>query len=201
MNKVPCCIIFDLFKVLVVTEWEQVIAQILGDSRDLTPSFMTFFKSECWADYQRGALDNNDLEARLPNVLPAFLLRKLMEEMPFHARPIPEMINLLLLLKQGGHRLYLLTNVVPSTFFAFQQRFDFMNLFDGKLPSFEANALKPDRIIYQKMLYKFNLEAKYCLFIDDHEGNIVAARGLGIDGIVYTGFSDLTLELGKKGVI
>ncbi|WP_338022994.1 HAD-IA family hydrolase [Amedibacillus hominis] len=43
--------------------------------------------------------------------------------------------------------------------------------------------VKPDTRIYQILLKRYNLKAEECLFIDDNEKNIIAAKEMGIHGI------------------
>jgi putative hydrolase of the HAD superfamily len=195
-------IIFDLFGVCVFFEWEQAIVDILvNDAERLTPLFMQFFKSESWFSYKKGLLTEAELEKTLPEEISPILLHRVLEDMALYAQPVKEVIDLLMVLKDKGYRLYLLTNVMPITFDCFMQRFSFMQLFDGIMPSFQAGVLKPDAEIYKKFLEKFQIQASSCLFIDDKAEFVAAARQVGIDGIVYTSYADLKTELLRRGVL
>ncbi|MBQ8751067.1 MAG: HAD-IA family hydrolase [Alphaproteobacteria bacterium] len=51
--------------------------------------------------------------------------------------------------------------------------------------SYELKCLKPDVKIYQKMIEKLNCKPNEIIFIDDKEKNVIGAKSLGINGIVY----------------
>ena len=51
--------------------------------------------------------------------------------------------------------------------------------------SYELKCLKPDVKIYQKMIEKLNCKPNEVIFIDDKEKNVIGAKSLGINGIVY----------------
>ena len=45
--------------------------------------------------------------------------------------------------------------------------------------------IKPDSGIYQCLLEKYGLRAEECLFFDDREENVAAARELGIQAVQF----------------
>ena len=47
-------IIFDLFGVLVTTEWESVVTQILCSDKELTPLFMLFLNQKIGQTTKKG---------------------------------------------------------------------------------------------------------------------------------------------------
>jgi epoxide hydrolase-like predicted phosphatase len=192
-------IIFDLFDVLVVHS--PIPQNILGKDVALEPKFMIFFKTEAYANYKKGLVDLQQFIELLPKELPAPLFKTVLEQIPSHVQPIPGMIDLLELLKSRGYRLYLLTNVAPHTMPVLEQRFSFLQLFDGILTSFEAHTLKPDPKIFQLLLERFELKASDCFFIDDLEKNIAAAQKLGIDGTVFTVYETLHNELKNRTLL
>ena len=44
---------------------------------------------------------------------------------------------------------------------------------------------KPDIKIFNLFLKRFDLKAQDCLFIDDSEKNVIAAKGLGMTALVF----------------
>ena len=58
---------------------------------------------------------------------------------------------------------------------------------DGMIVSGFEHVLKPDPAIYHLLLDRYCLKAEECVFIDDRDVNIEAARAVGMKGIVYTG--------------
>lgn len=57
--------------------------------------------------------------------------------------------------------------------------------FDTVLLSNEVGLAKPDPTIYQRALQQLGVPAQAAIFIDDLEENVVAARQLGLTGIVH----------------
>ena len=57
--------------------------------------------------------------------------------------------------------------------------------FDHMIASCDVKLIKPDPAIYTLALDRLELEAEECVFIDDREVNVNAARKLGINGIVF----------------
>ncbi|NSA87372.1 HAD superfamily hydrolase (TIGR01509 family) [Clostridium beijerinckii] len=63
--------------------------------------------------------------------------------------------------------------------------------------SYKEKLLKPEKEIYEKILYRYSLEPGETLFIDDMEQNIEAAIKFGLKGIVLKEPRKLEDELQK----
>ena len=63
------------------------------------------------------------------------------------------------------------------------------------LVSYELGVCKPDPEFFRRGLAKLGVEAEECLFIDDLEDNVEAARSLGITGIRFESAEQLEREL------
>ena len=102
-----------------------------------------------------------------------------------------ETIAIVRALKERGTPLFCLTNFASEKFALMRRRFDVFALFDGIVVSSEVGLIKPDPAIFRHLLDRFGLAAESCLFIDDVEANVAAARGLGMQTIRYHGSDDL----------
>lgn len=99
--------------------------------------------------------------------------------------PIHETVELLQSLKQGEqYRLLALTNWSAETFPIARNRFDFLDWFEGVVVSGEEKLIKPDPKLYRVLLDRYQVEPSRAVFLDDAEKNVVAARELGMQGIV-----------------
>ncbi|MFC1648604.1 HAD-IA family hydrolase [Nanoarchaeota archaeon] len=67
--------------------------------------------------------------------------------------------------------------------------------------SCEVGVAKPDPRIYQILFEKANVKPEECLFIDDKQRNIDAARELGMLGIVFEGNDKLFPKLERLGLL
>ena len=96
--------------------------------------------------------------------------------------PIPETFELIRLLR-GKCKLGLLSNTSEWDFEYAIKTTEVFPLFDAVTLSFEVHALKPAKEIYLDMLEKLGEKAERCLYIDDLEENVLAARIIGMNAI------------------
>ena len=96
---------------------------------------------------------------------------------------------------RGQHRLYALTNWSQETFPVAQERYDFLQLFEGIDVSGQEKLIKPDPLIYQTLLQRYEVAAETAVFIDDLKRNVDAAREVGMAGIHFQGAERLRAEL------
>ena len=80
-----------------------------------------------------------------------------------------------------------------------EANYDFFNLFLRRFYSFELNSTKIQSSTFVTVLEKLGVGPALCLFIDDNERNIEAARSVGIRAIRFTGVEKLLLDLKKLG--
>lgn len=66
-----------------------------------------------------------------------------------------------------------------------REKFDINQYFDVISISGDLKIAKPDQRIFQLTLDKLGLEASDCLYVDDREGNLAAAAGLGMDTVMF----------------
>ncbi len=72
--------------------------------------------------------------------------------------------------------------------------------FKKRVTSFEVGIRKPDVKIFRIFLKKFSLKSFECVFIDDREDNVAAAKHVGMKAIHFTGKKQLLAELKRLGV-
>ncbi len=73
------------------------------------------------------------------------------------------------------------------------------DLADAVVNSSEVGCAKPDRRIYELAAERAGVPAHRCLFVDDREENVEAARALGMTGVLYREPEDLRRALGAAG--
>lgn len=83
------------------------------------------------------------------------------------------------------YKVYALTNWSRETFPIALELFPFFDDFDGAVVSGEEGVIKPDPAIYKILLERYNLNPKECVFIDDRDENVEAAKALKFEGIHY----------------
>lgn len=104
-----------------------------------------------------------------------------------------KMTTLLAELKERGVTLYLLSNIFVRNSSYFKNKYSFIKYFDKLYFSSDTKLVKPDPRAYQLVLRENNLKPEDCIFFDDSERNVEAARALGIEAYVFEG-ADHTRE-------
>ena len=103
-------------------------------------------------------------------------------------------------LKKAGYRVYYLSNYSKKAYDECGESLAFMPYMDGGIVSFKVGMTKPDQRMFSCFLERFGLKPETCLFVDDTEENVLAARALGFSGFVFSGVDGLMEELEKLGV-
>ncbi|MDR2823979.1 MAG: HAD family phosphatase [Prevotellaceae bacterium] len=99
---------------------------------------------------------------------------------------IPQAKTKMLEMFKTRYRLFLLSNTNPihieglNRILVSENRKPIQNYFEKCFLSYEMKMAKPDKKIYQRVLNEIGEKAENCLFIDDGEKNISAAKKLGI---------------------
>ena len=75
------------------------------------------------------------------------------------------------------------------------KKFNFYNLFDQKVFSYNIKVAKPNRRAYLHIIKKFKTKPQFCLFIDDQEKNLKAARVLCMKTILFKNAKQLKYDL------
>jgi 2-haloacid dehalogenase/putative hydrolase of the HAD superfamily len=76
----------------------------------------------------------------------------------------------------------------------------FLEKFDGVIVSGLEGLVKPDPRIYRVFCERYGLAPESCVFIDDSEPNVVAARKFGMQAIHFQSAEDTRRELIQLGL-
>lgn len=145
---------------------------------------------------ERGEMDGpafeRDLAARLLTVdgVPP-VAEGLLDRMFAGFEPVEAMYDALRDIRGNGIKTCLLSNSWANGY----PRDGWDELFDAVVISGEVGMRKPEPRIFQHALDQVGLPGVECVFIDDLEANIVAARGLGIAGIHHRDADTTIAEL------
>jgi len=116
------------------------------------------------------------------------------------AGPIHGTVEILQRLKEAGYPLYGLSNYPTEKFSLARRKYAFMDWFDDILISGEVGLVKPDPAIFRLLLARIGRTAEECIFIDDSNANIAAARKLGFTPIQFHSPEQLEQELQALGI-
>ena len=103
-------------------------------------------------------------------------------------------------LKNGGYKVYLLSNYGKANFKYAKDSFDFFKHVDGGVISYETGYVKPEVGIFETFVSKYKIDPKEAVFLDDMKVNIVAASDFGFNTIHFRNINQAIEELNVLGV-
>ena len=178
--------------------------KILGDDRQAVDHFLKEVDFFVWNEEQdRGrsfAEGNAELIARFPQYRELILAydRRYLESLNGAIQPVVELLRRL---KYLGYPLYGLSNWPAEKFALVRPRYAFFEWFNSLIISGEVRLLKPDKAIFELLLTRAGYPASECLFIDDHQSNITAARELGFQAIHFQSPQQLEADLRRMAIL
>jgi 2-haloacid dehalogenase len=199
--KNPTIAVFDVGNVLIEWDPRHLYRQLFAD-----PARMEWFLAEVctneWnVEQDRGRAFADAVAERIakfPDL--AAEIRAYDERWPETVPgEIKDTVVLLESLRANGTRTFAITNFSAEKFPLAQQRFGFLNGFEGVVVSGEEKVLKPDPAIYRTLLERHGLAAGDCLFIDDSPKNVDGARAVGMHAHHFTAPAALAVELKRLG--
>jgi len=103
-------------------------------------------------------------------------------------------------IKASGRGVYVLSNYPEELSGRHWPKFRFLPEADGYIISALEKLAKPDPSIYKLLFSRFGLTPGECLFIDDRPSNVEAAKGVGMQAVLFTGPEALLKELSSFGI-
>lgn len=195
-------IIFDIGNVLLDFNPKEYLKLKLKEDK-IIEVYEEIFKSEEWLMLDRGTIleeEAIDIIANRSNEN-AELIKLSFENWYDILRPIDKNISVLRKLKESGYKVYYLSNFHLKAFENVTSKYDFFNIFDGGVVSYEEKLIKPEIEIYNKIIEKYNLNANESIFIDDMEENIEKAKEVGFKTILFKNEEELIVSLQNHGII
>ena len=198
----PRAVVFDLGGVLI--HWDpRLLYRKLLPSEEAVERFLAHVCTPDWNlrfDAGRPLAEGiAEQVERFPHHEP--LIRAWQERFAEMLLPMPGSLALLEELSARGTKLYALSNWAAETFERTRHLFPFLERFDGLVISGQIGLAKPDPRIFVHLLERHRLEPGALLFVDDRDYNVAAARGVGIDGVVFESAAALRAELVRRGLL
>lgn len=195
-------IIFDVGNVLVEYSWERMLKalHITGEAYDAVAKATVL--SPMWNELDRSLLSDEEiLEGFIQNA-PEYEkeTRLVWDNIPESIHCYDYSVEWVREFRKKGYGTYILSNYSKRGYEMTKQELPFVADMDGVLFSYEVKLVKPEPEIYQTLLKKFQLKPEECVFLDDNEKNIIAAREAGIHAIHFRNKEQAEAELEKLGV-
>lgn len=203
MENRPAALIFDLGGVLIDWNPRHLYRKLFSDSRDME-AFLSRVCTPEWNSRQDAGRPFREGIAELVRRFPdeEHLIRAFWDRWDETvAGPIEGTVEILRRLRSDSHALYALSNWSAETFPRVRPRFEFLNWFRHIIISGSVGMCKPDPRIYRLLLRECDLQAEDCLFIDDTEDNVRAARDQGFSTILFSSPEQLNSALHREGIL
>ena len=96
---------------------------------------------------------------------------------------------------QGTMQVYAMSNVSKEDYAVLSTKLADWSVFNRVFTSGHAGMRKPDLGFYRHVLEEIKLAPEEAVFVDDKTENVLAARSLGINSIVFDNYSTVTCTL------
>lgn len=181
-------LIFDVGNVLFEYRWYQMLLDFGLTEEEAQAARPLIFENKLWDEFDLGNLTTQEIIDLYCEELPRYeeLLRWFFGHLELMQVARPDVWERVHTLKEKGYRIYLLSNYSEDFFNIHTKGASFMDDIDGKVVSYEIHAMKPDKIIYEHLLNKYDLKAEESVFFDDRLVNTAAAEALGIRSYTIT---------------
>ncbi len=115
--------------------------------------------------------------------------------------PIDQSWHIVRRLHAGGARLGILSNTNPTHWrFVTDGRYPILTeCFEHAVLSYEAQSMKPDRVIYEQAIERAGVPAGAIFFVDDRGDNVAGALEAGLDAVVFRSAEGLERDLAERG--
>lgn len=177
-------IIFDLGNVLIEWNKEKILSKICKNDLEYNLFNQFVFQSNLWIDLDNGKISLEFLENQLIDEM-GHQYQDQIHELVWnwfnYVDLYDEVYELIKQLKKKNFQIYVLSNT-SSIFHILLDSvlFKVSSVLDGYVISCEVKMMKPQKEIYLSLVNKYQLDIKDCIFLDDLEENVEAARTLGI---------------------
>ncbi len=192
-------VIFDIGNVLVDFDWDGFIHRMFPGREEL----ITEMDNAFWGGGRWERLDAGDPPEQ---VLASIIahdpereqeIRKVFANVGDTLKKRPTTPIWITGLKNRGYRVLYLSNYSRYVMGLNPEVLDFLPLMDGGVFSCDVRLIKPDRKIYECITEKYALVPNECVFIDDVERNVKAARDFGFHAIKCVNFEQAHRDLNK----
>ena len=181
-------LIFDMGNVLMRYDPEIPLKKFVKTEQARNLIRRELFEGPEWVEADRGMISEEEMYESVARRIPEKYheeLKKCVYEWIICMKPLEKSVKLCEDARKWGYQTYVLSNAAQS-FYEYFPKFYRMEDFDGVVVSSDVHLIKPDVRIYAYLLEKYHLNPEECLFLDDREDNVEAARKAGMQSMLFT---------------
>ncbi len=192
-------IVFDVGGVLLDYRWKDMLLDYGMKDADAEEFASLIFPNPLWEELDYDIVPQSDVIRRYQELYPKFseVIGWFITHGEYMHVARPRVWELVQELKDKGYNLYILSNYSEELFTKHTENASFMDVMDGVLVSYMIHEIKPHPTIYQHLTQTYDLCPEECLFFDDREANVQAAKELGWEAVTVTSEEFLIQELEK----
>lgn len=189
-------VVFDLGKVLVDFHPQKAMEE-LGFFADAIQAMNKGIFSGLWEACDEHPISNEDIRKLFKKHVPGFEkeVDLLWDNITKVTGVYDYSYEWLESLKKRGLKIYILSNFGEQAFKINSQLYDFLELTDGRVVSYDVSLVKPDPQIYDCLCKKYSIDPTKAVFIDDRQVNIDGAIKYGMQGILFTDYKTVSKKL------
>ena len=195
-------VLFDLGNVIIPVDFRrchEALAQVCPHPPESVPKLIG--KTGLPRRFEQGEITAEDFVAETCRLLDMQISYEAFWEIwarIFHPEPLIQ--ESLLEGLRRRQRLLLLSNTNCVHFDLAQERYPLLRHFDGYVLSYKVGVMKPAPAIYHEAIAQAGCHAEECLFIDDLEVNVEAARKEGMQATQFFSSDQLLEDLRARGL-
>ena len=180
-------IILDIGDVLVKSNYHDYFLNKGYDEETACLLEKATFFTPVWKELDRGVWSFTEIIDGFVKNAPELEaeLRSVFEDMKNFITVFPCADEWITEIQKSGLKVYCLSNISDKICRDCSDDLKFLKHTDGYVLSYQEQLIKPDPAIYKLLLDRYGLASEECIFIDDIEANVTAAKKLGIHGIVF----------------
>lgn len=191
-------IISDIGNVLAYFRWKELMGDLGFSQETIHRLQKNMIYHPLWEEFDRGSLADEEVIRQFKKENPG--LEEQIDLFFGHTEDLicqyDYTVPWLTSLKEKGYNLYYLSNYPRLLFENHKKtRFSFLPLMEGGVVSYEEKLIKPDPAIYYRLYEKYGLKPEECIFMDDREENVEAAKKTGMYGIVFESYEASAIKI------
>ncbi len=174
-------LVLDIGNVICRWDPQRLVASVFDTEAEQRQAISDVIDQQDWADLDQGIITQEEgiARAQARSSLDPDGIVGIFDNLPPSLTLIETTVEAMHEAKATGVGMYVLSNMQQLPWEYLDRTFDFWNLFDGVVVSYEAKMIKPNADIYNHLCERFSLEPQTCFFVDDMAVNVQAARDCG----------------------
>ena len=182
-------VICDMGNVLLDYNPRMVVDTFCDTAEEKDVVMRELFKGPEWGMMDEGILTKEECLKRVCSRCDSRFHEKIgicLDRWTICMKPLPGVYDFLADLRCAGYGLYVLSNAAPSFHDYFPESYP-DGTFNGIVVSCDEKLVKPDLRIYELICDRYDLTPEECIFVDDREENVEAARKIGMHAVTFEG--------------